>query len=322
MAAYLIEPEQRTVHDHFSAELPTVLTVESGDIVEFRTLNANWGLIDQADPFAPPTKFESRNRGSYPGHPLCGPIAIQGARTGMTLEIRIKTVRTGSWGWSAAGGFPLFMNEQLGVAEGEECVLRWSLDPGTSKARNQLGHIIPMRPFMGIMGMPPDEPDRHSTFVPRFCGGNLDCKELVAGTSLFLPIAVDTGLFSVGDGHAVQGDGEVSGVGLECPMDSVELELLLHPELRLTMPRAKTEEGWITFGLHTDLNEAMVMSVDEMLKLMSEIYPLTRKEALALASHTVDLRITQAVNPVRGVHAVLPDAAIELPTESIQQSVL
>ena len=315
MATYLIEPEQRTVHDHFSAELPAVLTIDSGDTVEFRTLDAGWGLIDQVDPFSPPDKFESLTRGSYPGHPLCGPIAIRGAHPGMTLEIKIKVVRTGSWGWSGAGGIPLFFNEQLGVAEGEECLLRWSLDQAEGKARNQFGHIIPIRPFMGIMGMPPDEPGRHSTFVPMFCGGNLDCKELIAGTSLFLPITVDTGLFSVGDGHAVQGDGEISGVGLECPMESVVLEFRLHQAQLLTMPRAKTDEGWITFGLHTDLNEATVMAADQMLKLVSEIYPLSRKQALALASHTVDFRITQAVNPVRGVHAVLPDASIEFAVE-------
>jgi acetamidase/formamidase len=171
------------------------------------------------------------------------------------------------------------------------------------------GHKVALRPFMGVMGMPPDEPGDHGTGPPRQCGGNLDCKELVAGTRLFLPVAVAGGLFSVGDGHAVQGDGEVSGVAIECPMERVELSFHLHDTPRST-PQAKTGEGWLTFGLDQDLNEAMRMAVSGMLDLMVDQHGMGRKEALALASLVVDLRITQIVNGTRGVHAVLPDGAI------------
>jgi acetamidase/formamidase len=160
------------------------------------------------------------------------------------------------------------------------------------------------------MGMPPDEPGLHSTAPPRFCGGNLDCKELSAGSTLYLPVSVPGALFSVGDGHAAQGDGEVCVTAIECPMDRVELTFHLHESPRLTAPRAHTAAGWITLGLHEDLNEAAFLATEAMLELMGEQYSLQRGDALALASLVVDLRVTQLVNGVRGVHAVLPHGAI------------
>jgi acetamidase/formamidase len=124
-------------------------------------------------------------------------------------------------------------------------------------------------------------------------------------------VALPGGLLWVGDGHATQGDGEVAGPALACPMDPVEVEVRLHPEVRLAMPRADTAAGWVTFGFHPDLNEAASQATVEMLKLMGELYGLKGKEALALAGLVVDLRVTQVVNGVRGVHAVLPHDAME-----------
>jgi acetamidase/formamidase len=167
-----------------------------------------------------------------------------------------------------------------------------------------------MRPFMGVMGMPAHEPGVQTTFPPRFCGGNLDCKELVEQSRLYLPIAVEGGLFSVGDGHAVQGDGEVAGPALACPMELVELEFHLHAHMQLALPRAFTPAGWLTFGFHEDLNEAWTRATREMVQVMGEFYQLQPKEALALASLVMDLRITQVVNGVRGVHALLAHDAI------------
>jgi acetamidase/formamidase len=176
--------------------------------------------------------------------------------------------------------------------------------------RDQFGWAVPLRPFMGVMGMPPDEPGLHPTFPPRPWGGNIDCKELVAGSRLCLPIAVPGGLFSVGDGHAAQGDGEVCGNAMECHMDRVELVLTLHPGLHISTPRADTPAGMITFGFHQDLYEACIIALEAMLDLMEERHGLQRREALALASVLVDMRITQLVNGTRGVHAILPRGAI------------
>jgi acetamidase/formamidase len=164
---------------------------------------------------------------------------------------------------------------------------------------------------MGVMGMAPDEPGILSTRPPRVCGGNIDCKELVEGSTVFLPIAVKGGLFSTGDGHAAQGDGEASGTAIECPMERVELEFHIHPTLRLSMPRAHTPIGWVVMGLHEDLEEASLAALEEIVVLMEELHGVDRYEALILAGVAVDLRITQIVNGVCGVHAVLPHGAIQ-----------
>jgi acetamidase/formamidase len=176
-------------------------------------------------------------------------------------------------------------------------------------AGNQHGDEVAMRPFMGVLGMPPDLPGAHSTIPPRRCGGNLDCKELVTGSTLYLPIEVEGGLFSTGDGHAAQGDGEVSGTAIECPMERVELTFRLRDDLPLTTPIAHTPAGWLTLGLDEDLDRAAHIALDAMLDLIAARRGIGRRDALAIASLTVDLRVTQMVNEVRGVHAVLRPGA-------------
>lgn len=311
MTIHMIEPDAQTLHGHFSRDLPAILTINAGDTVRYRTLDAGWSLIEQPDPFNNRQKFVQRDRERDPGHALCGPIAIQEAQAGATLAIYLKTIRTATWGWSVGGGFASPWNTRLGLADGPDYLLGWTLDPDQATATSQRGHAIQIRPFMGILGMPPDEAGRHSTFPPRVCGGNIDCKDLVVGSTLYLPIAVDGGLFSLGDGHAAQGDGEVSGPALECPMECVEVEFQVHTDMHLAMPRARTPAGSITFGFHEDLNEAAMIAVEGMLDLIQEQFAAERKEALALASLVVDLHITQIVNGVRGVHAILPHNAIQ-----------
>lgn len=167
-----------------------------------------------------------------------------------------------------------------------------------------------MRPFMGVMGMPADEQGLQPTPPPRFCGGNIDCKELVEGSTLFLPVAVDGGLFSLGDGHARQGDGEVANPAIECPMERAEVELIARPDMKLKFPRALTPVGWVTLGFHEDLNEAFLIALDGMLELLRELEGLSRKEAVMFCSLCVDFRITQVVNGVKGVHGVLDPALL------------
>lgn len=129
---------------------------------------------------------------------------------------------------------------------------------------------------------------------------------------MYLPISVEGALFSIGDGHAAQGDGEVSGTAIECPMDLVDITLTLRDDMQLAIPRAKTPAGWITFGFNEDLNQAAAQALNEMVELISMLYKIEKSQALALASVTVDLRVTQVVNGVKGVHAVLPDGSIAL----------
>ncbi|MFL5732136.1 MAG: acetamidase/formamidase family protein [Chloroflexia bacterium] len=309
MSDYRMEPERATLHGHFSRDLPPVLTIESGDRVRFRTIDAGWGLEGSASPGASRRKFEPRDEQLDIGHALCGPVEIKGALPGMNLEIEINDLRPGDYGWTVAGGWSSEVNDRLGVVE-DETYLIWTLDAERMVGRNHLGYEIDLHPFMGVMGMTPDEPGILPTSPPRPSGGNIDCKELVAGSRLYLPIAVPGGLFSVGDGHAAQADGEAGGTAIECPMDVVDLTFRLHEDMHLTTPRANTAAGWITFGFHKDLNEATITALDAMLDLLNEQYGLQRSEALAMASLVVDLRITQIVNGVRGVHAILPHGAI------------
>jgi len=158
--------------------------------------------------------------------------------------------------------------------------------------------------------MPPDAPGRHPTPPPRPTGGNIDCRELVTGSTLYLPIAVSGALVSAGDGHGAQADGEAGGTAIECPMERAELTFRLRDDLRLATPWAETPAGWLTFGFDEDLDEATAIALDAMLGLMGERFGVGRAEALALASVVVELRITQAVNGVRGVHALLPHGAL------------
>lgn len=312
---YTIEPEQRTLHGSFSRDFPPVLTIDSGDTVHFRTLEASWGLEPRLNRTTPRRTFTPRVKGRDDGHALCGPIAIRGAPPGMVLEIHINDIRVGTWGWTNAGGYASAINQKLGIEEG--ALLAWTLDPDRLIGTDQFGHTVKLRPFMGVMGMPPDEPSIHSTIPPRPCGGNIDCKELVAGSILYLPIAVPGALFSTGDGHALQGDGEVSGTAIECPMEKVDLTFFLRDDLDLTTPLAQTPAGWLTMGFHENLQEAALIALNAMLDFLCATYHLPRSQALALASSIIDLHVTQIVNGgVVGVHALLPPGAFNEGTPS------
>jgi len=149
----------------------------------------------------------------------------------------------------------------------------------------------------------------HPTRPPRRFGGNIDCKELVAGTTLYLPIPVDGALLSAGDGHARQGDGEVSRYAIECPSEA-QLTLDVRTDLELEWPIARVDGAWLTLGFGSTLDKAAQIALDGMLDLMERERGIGRKDALALASVVVDLRGTQIVNQTVGVHAVLRDDAL------------
>ena len=295
--------ERRTLHGHFSRDLEPVLTVDSGDSIRFATLSAGWHLRQDE-------KFEPRDPELDGGHALLGPVEVHGAKAGGTLAVRIDEVRVASWGFIVAGGWPAFLNDRLGFTGGEERRLDWQLDADAGTGTDNRGRTVDLRPFLGVIGMPPPEPGVHPTPPPRRWGGNIDCAELVAGTTLYLPIPVDGALLSAGDGHARQGDGEVSQLAIECPLEQVQLTLELVEGLELENPIARIPGAWLTFGFDEDLDEAAAQAVDGMLALMDRELGLDRLDALALASVVVDLRVTQLVNGVKGVHAMLRDGAI------------
>jgi acetamidase/formamidase len=253
-------------------------------------------------------KYEPRDPELDAGHALIGPIEVRGARAGQALEVSIDRVVPGAWGWCGAGDWSTPLNERLGLTS-EGVYLRWTLDAERGVGKDERGRELDLHPFLGVLGMPPPEPGTHSTIPPRVWGGNIDCKELVAGTRLYVPIPVDGALFSAGDGHARQGDGEVSQLAIECPVERAELTLRI-ADLELGSPIAWTPGGWLTFGFDADLDEAAANATDAMLGLMGREHGLERADALALASLVVDLRVTQVVNEVQGVHAVLPHDAL------------
>jgi acetamidase/formamidase len=278
--------ERRTLHGHFTRHLSPILTIDPGDTIAFACPNAGWWL--NAD-----ERFEPRDEELDAGHALVGPIEVRGAKAAQSLVVRIDDVRPGTFGetW------------------GPDTQVVWTLEGG--EAVDTRGTRVRLAPFLGVIGMPPDEPGIHSTGPPRRFGGNIDCKELVAGTTLYLPISVDGALFSAGDGHAAQGDGELSGTAIEVPIERAELTVDVS-ELELRSPIARTSDSWIAFGFHEDLDLAAEEAIGTMLDLMQRELQLERPYAIALASIVVDLRVTQVVNGVKGVHAVLRDGAIRI----------
>ena len=308
MAIYHLVPDQHTLHGTFSRDFAPVLTIDPGDTVVYRTLDAGWGLEPPRADGSERRRFAPRDPERDAGHALCGPIAVRGAQPGMVLAVRVNALRPGPYGWTWAGGSPSVAGARLGIAR--ETTLRWTLDADALTGRDQFGHLIDLHPFMGVMGLPPAEPGLHPTAPPRATGGNIDCKELGVGSTLYLPISVPGALFSVGDGHAAQGDGEVSKTAVECPMEQVSLTFDLADGPALATPRADTPAGWITFGFHTDLNEATLLALDDMLDLLGTLHGVERPEALALASVLIDLHVTQIANGVHGVHALLPHGAL------------
>jgi acetamidase/formamidase len=290
----------------FDRYVPPCLTVEAGDTVTVASLDASGHLQRQRTAGeSRPTMFADRR-----GHCLTGPIEVRGAEPGLCLAVELRSLRPGDWGWTAAATLDNRLTRRLGVAEGPPAWLLWEVDGDGGRAVNQLGHAAQLAPFLGVIGLPPAEAGQHSTIPPRACGGgNIDCRELVAGSTLFLPVTVPGALLCLGDGHAAQGDGEVGGTAIECPMTTeVRLDVVANPAVPGIHARAPA--GRVTFGFDRDLDVAMGDALDAMLGWMHVLYGLDRATALALASVAVDLRITQVANQVWGVHAVLTDRAV------------
>jgi acetamidase/formamidase len=274
------------LHGYFSRELEPVVEVRPGDSVRFSVPNHAWDLGPE-EPFAP------RQPKLDTGHALAGPIAVGGAVAGQTLVVDVVAVEPVGWGVTHGG---------------RDHAVYWELGGGVGRAP-ALGRKVALGPFLGVMGMPPPEPGVHSTSPPRRWGGNMDCKELVAGTTLFLPVPVDGALFSAGDGHAAQGDGEISGTAIETPV-TAEVTLSLRDDLPLEWPCARIEGAWLALGFDEHLGKAARIAVDGILGVLEREHGLSGPDAMAIASVVVDLRVTQVVNGVLGVHAVLRDDAI------------
>ena len=297
----------------FDAALPPVLTVASGQRFTMATVSGGAAVLPPAGFHVPPELLDIHARSPMlaPGHILTGPVAVAGAMPGDTLEVRIVDVQLRQdWGYNVirplAGTLPAEFDayRHLNIpldAERMVAKLPWGLD-------------LPLHPFFGVMGVaPPAHWGRISTIQPRAHGGNIDNKELGPGTSLYLPVHAPGGLFSCGDGHAAQGDGEVCTTAIETALLGT-FELVLHKaaSLRqpLAYPRGETPTHWITMGMDPDLDQCLAMALRDMIALLGEHGGLSSEDAYTLCSLAVDFRITQTVNGNKGVHGMLRKSLI------------
>lgn len=311
MTTHHFEPDHLTLHGSFTRDATPIAIINPGDSVLYKTLDASWVTQFDVSLENPPARradlgeyWRPRESPRDDGHALIGPIAVRGAIPGKMLSIRINQVIPGQWGWvSPWFGTPI--EEKNNVP-----VILWQLDSQRMIGRNSFGHTVALEPFMGVMGMPLDETGFQSTTPPRITGGNIDCKELVAGSTLYLPVHVKGGLFSVGDGHARQGDGETGGTAIECPMELVDLTFDVVDDPIIDTPYAYTPKGWLTFGFDEDMQVAHDKALVAMQNFIMQFYQVDEMVALGLMGVVVDLHITQSVNTVKGVHAILPHGAL------------
>lgn len=304
MTEHRLLATRANLHGTYFRENTPVLRVANGDIINFQTLEVGW-RTEKVVAGKELSSISPRDPVKDNGPALTGPVYVEGAKPGMTLEIKFLSIETGPWGWTSAGG-PGHITPGITGIDQDKASLFWEIDVFKKTVTNQLGHRVPLQAFLGCVGLASRDPQREPGWKPHpRTGGNLDAKVLTVGNSLFLPVEVEGGLLSVGDAHANQGDGEVSGRGVECPTEESRLQVVLHPDQVITSPRARCGDSWVTFGLAETLDEAADLAMNAMLDLLTEMTNLTRSEALALSSAIVDLRITQMVNPLKGVHAVL-----------------
>ena len=285
----------------FGPGLEPVLEVEPGDVVTFETNDCFSGQIRSANDLV--TDIDPNRINS-----ATGPVAVRGAEPGHTLEVRIKAIElTEDWGWSVIRPLRGTLPEDFPNFESYIT----PIDRKAMSAKLAWGPTIPLRPFFGILATAPrPEYGRISSVEPREFGGNVDCKEYVAGSSVFLPVFVPGANFSCGDGHAVQGDGEVCLTALETCLKGT-FELVLHKEMRLAMPRAITPTHYITLGLDTDLDDAAKQALRDMIAWLVEMKGWTRSEAYVFCSLACDLHVTQLVDGNKGIHAMVRRDSIQ-----------
>ena len=307
---YYLNPTPQTVHwGHFNASIPAVLQVESGDELVIDTFSG--GMSEVADPslFRPEHRLIVDTVPQIMGpHILTGPVHVKGAEPGDTLEVRILDIElTTDWGWNIIrplkGALPEdFPNLSRRVIP---------IDRQTNVARLPWGVDVPLRPFFGIIGVaPPPAYGLVSSVEPREYGGNIDNKEFIPGTSLFLPVFVPGANLSVGDGHAVQGDGEVCLTALESCLKG-RFQVIVHKQ-SLNFPRAITPTHYISMGMDVDLDDAAKQALRNMIKWLTEIKPWTAEEAYVFCSLACDLHVTQLVDGNKGIHAMVSRSVIGL----------
>jgi acetamidase/formamidase len=310
---HIVKPTPKTVvRGYFSAEAAPVVRIRPGDTVSLESamiadpaMMREGGIPDTAIREADRVIHrEVKDAGPGP-HVLTGPVYVEGAEPGDTLEVRIKAVDL------AFDYAIIILCPGCGMLPDDFPYWRvksYPLDARTMTARFPGGITVPLRPFFGVMGVaPPPVSGRISTAPPWIHGGNMDNKDLVAGTTLYLPVHARGALFSVGDAHAAQGDGEVNIAALETALTGT-FQFFVHKGKLLRWPRAETPTHYMTMGFHENLEEAGRIALREMLDFLVVEKGLARDDAYLLAGSAVDLHVTQVVDGKKGIHATVAKA--------------
>jgi acetamidase/formamidase len=312
MTNYQVKASPETVRwGMFDASFPPILTVQSGDMVVLQCVSGSPDVLASLDPsLTVPPELETILAAKLPrmgAHIVTGPIAVAGAEPGDMLEVRIDAIELGAdWGYCVFRPLMGSLPDEFPYRD----ITHIRADSAKGTCQLPWGPELKLAPFFGVMGVaPPPEHGTLSTREPRAFGGNLDNKELVAGTTLFLPVWVPGANFSAGDGHGVQGDGEVCINALEICLTGT-FKFVLHkgggPSApRLRFPRAETPTHYISMGMNADLDLAMKQALTEMIDFICSQTNFTPAQAYKTCSLAVDFHVTQNVNGEKGVHGLL-----------------
>jgi acetamidase/formamidase len=302
-----LEPLPEHLHGWLDPALPPVLRVAPGDTVVYRVPDAAWdrwppGTTADTPVLEPPEGAE---------HALVGPVYVEGAEPGDALAIHVREIVPRSWGFGYHKPGPEVPNGILG-GEPDDVdavfIRHVELDRERDVWRYDDRIAIPNRPFMGILAVAPAAAGRTRTVWPGPYGGNADCKEFVAGSTVYLPVFAPGALFSVGDGHGAQGDGEVDGAAIETGIDRLVLELDVRKGLALERPRAETPAAFVFLAFDEDLDLAVRQAARDVMHFLVGRVGVSWDEAYNLASLAADFRVTQMADGLKGAHAVLPKA--------------
>jgi acetamidase/formamidase len=308
---YSLKPTPKTVAwGYYDAKATPVLHVRSGDTVEIQTLITSSPKRLEDAGVAPGEVEQSlrditaqvTDKGPG-GHILTGPIYIDDAQVGDVLEVRIQKIRLAiSYAYNAFGAGRGYLPDDFPYSK----IKIIPLDQQRMVAHFAPGIDIPLHPFFGSMGnAPPESAGRFNSAPPWIMGGNMDNKDLVAGTTLYLPVHAPGALFEVGDGHAGQGDGEVDITALETSLVGT-FQFVVRKDMHLKWPRVETPTEYMTMGFNDDLNAAATLAVREMIDFLTTEKHLSRDDAYMLASVAADLHITEVVDGNKGVHMSIP----------------
>jgi acetamidase/formamidase len=306
-----------TVHGHhhhnvWDQDIEPVLEVEAGATVELETVDASGGQVHRGS-----TPDDLRDIDFGKVNPVTGPVFVRGARPGDVLEVEVLDLGMTDWGWT--GIMPDF--GLLAERFPDPWLKIWDLSPGANAAVFDEGITVPLAPFPGTIGVAPAQPGQHGIIPPGDWGGNLDLKHLTVGTKVYLPVGVEGGLFSVGDTHAAQGDGEVCGTAIESPM-RVAVRFQVRRDLALRQPAFETfgeapgdratAGAFVTTGVADELMSAAQQAVTAMIEHLGSIAGLAEHQAYALCSVAVDLKIHEVVDsPNWVVGAWLPKGIVQ-----------